>query len=152
MIIWKILTNYLPVDFTLFHRSFFRTVQTKVSPMTSIVLQLVQMVWQKMWEEFFQVLDVVICLSTWGLHYWIKILNNCWKLNWWKYRLKVAALSKWWWWWWMMNCFCGMADLQKAFSLISSWDHCQRSSPSRISHILWAGFEPAQNLSSGLVQ
>ena len=30
----------------------------------------------------------------------------------------------------MMNCFCGMVDLQNAFSLISSWDHCQRSSPS----------------------
>ena len=33
----------------------------------------------------------------------------------------------------MMNCFCGMVDRQKAFSLISSWDHCQRSSPSWIS-------------------
>ena len=25
----------------------------------------------------------------------------------------------------MINCFCGMVDWQKAFSLISSWDHCQ---------------------------
>ena len=33
----------------------------------------------------------------------------------------------------MMNCFCGMVDRRKAFSLIFSWDHCQRSSPSRIS-------------------
>ena len=33
----------------------------------------------------------------------------------------------------MMNCFCGMADRRKAFSLISSREHCQRSSPSRIS-------------------
>ena len=33
----------------------------------------------------------------------------------------------------MMNCFCGMVDRRKTFSLISSWDHCQRSSPSRIS-------------------
>ena len=33
----------------------------------------------------------------------------------------------------MMNCFCGMADQQKAFSLISSQDHCQRSLPLRIS-------------------
>ena len=33
----------------------------------------------------------------------------------------------------MMNCFCGMVDRQKAFSLISSRDYCQRSSPSRIS-------------------
>ena len=44
----------------------------------------------------------------------------------------------------MMNCFCGMVDQQKAFGLISSRDHCQRSSPSRISD--------TQNLSSGLVE
>ena len=29
----------------------------------------------------------------------------------------------------MINCFCGMVDRGKAFSLISSGDHCQRSSP-----------------------
>ena len=51
----------------------------------------------------------------------------------------------------MMNCFCSMVDWRKAFSLISSRDHCQRSSPSRISDTLWAGFEPAQNLSSDFV-
>ena len=33
----------------------------------------------------------------------------------------------------MMNCCCGMVDQRKVFSLISSRDHCQRSSPSRIS-------------------
>ena len=52
----------------------------------------------------------------------------------------------------MMNFFCGMVDQRKAFSLISSRDHCQRSSPSRISDTPRAGFEPAQNLSSGLVE
>ena len=52
----------------------------------------------------------------------------------------------------MMNCFCGMVDWRKAFSLIFSRDHCQRSSPSRISDTPRAGFEPAQNLSSGLVE
>ena len=31
-----------------------------------------------------------------------------------------------------LNCFCGMVDRRKTFSLISSRDHCQRSSPSRI--------------------
>ena len=57
--------------------------------------------------------------------------------------------------WWMMmmmmitNCFCGMADRRKAFSLISSRDHCQRFSPLRISDATRAGFEPAQNLISG---
>ena len=40
----------------------------------------------------------------------------------------------------MMIWFCGMND------------HRQRSSPSRISDMLQAGFEPAQNLSSGLVE
>ena len=33
-------------------------------------------------------------------------------------------------------------------TLVSSQDHCQRSSPSRISDTPQAGFEPAQNLSS----
>ena len=44
-----------------------------------------------------------------------------------------------------------MVDRPKAFSLISSQDHCQRSSPSRMSDTLWTGFEPVENLSSGLV-
>ena len=52
----------------------------------------------------------------------------------------------------MVNCFCGMIDQRKAFSLISSRDHCRRSSPSRISDMLQAGSDPAQNLSSGLVE
>ena len=52
----------------------------------------------------------------------------------------------------MMNSFSGMVDWRKALSLISSQDHCQRSSPSRISDTPLAGFEPAQNLSSGLVE
>ena len=32
----------------------------------------------------------------------------------------------------MMNCFCGMVDWRKAFSLISSRGHCQGSPPLRI--------------------
>ena len=52
----------------------------------------------------------------------------------------------------MMNCFCGMVDRRKAFSIISSRGRRQRSSPPRISDMLRAGFEPAQNLSSGLVE
>ena len=52
----------------------------------------------------------------------------------------------------IMNCFGGMADRRKAFTLISSRDHCQRSSPSRISDTPRAGFEPAQSLNSGLVK
>ena len=51
----------------------------------------------------------------------------------------------------MMNCFCGMLDWWKTFSLISSRDHCQRSLPSQISDMPQAGFEPAKNLWSGLV-
>ena len=39
----------------------------------------------------------------------------------------------------MMNCFCGMVDRRKAFSLIFSRDHCQRSPPSRISDTPRAG-------------
>ena len=52
----------------------------------------------------------------------------------------------------MMNYFCGMVDRQKMFSLISSRNHCQRSSPSQISDTPQARFEPAQNLSLGLVE
>ena len=52
----------------------------------------------------------------------------------------------------MMNCFCGMVDRPKTLSLVSSRDHCQRSSPSQISDTPQVGFEPAQNLSSGLAE
>ena len=48
--------------------------------------------------------------------------------------------------------FCGMVDRQKAYSLIFSRDHCQRSSTSQISDTSQAGFEPAQNLSLGFVE
>ena len=52
----------------------------------------------------------------------------------------------------IMNYFCGMVDQRKAFSFISIRDHCQGSSPSGISNTTQAGFEPAQNLSSGFTQ
>ena len=52
----------------------------------------------------------------------------------------------------MMSCFYGMVDQRKAFSLVSSRHHCQRSSPSRISDMPRAGFEPAENVSSGFVE
>ena len=44
----------------------------------------------------------------------------------------------------IINCFCGMVDRRKAFCLISSQEHCQRSSPSRISDRPGVGFERAQ--------
>ena len=47
----------------------------------------------------------------------------------------------------MMNCFCGMVDRRKVYSLISSRDHCQRSSPSGISVAPRAGSEPEFKLS-----
>ena len=47
----------------------------------------------------------------------------------------------------MMNCFCGRVGWQKTCNLISSREHCQRSSPLRISDTPRAGFEPAQYLS-----
>ena len=52
-------------------------------------------------------------------------------------------------WWWIV--FVVWLTTKEAFSLISSWDHCQRSSPSRIFDTLWAGFEPVQRPCSGLV-
>ena len=46
----------------------------------------------------------------------------------------------------------GMVDRRKMFSLISSRDLCQRSSPLRISDTTRAGFEPAENLSLSFVK
>ena len=51
----------------------------------------------------------------------------------------------------LINYFCGMVDRRKTFSLISART-IVRSSPSRISDTPRAGFEPAQNLCSGLVE
>ena len=45
----------------------------------------------------------------------------------------------------MMNCFCDMLDRRNVFSLISSRDHCQRFSPSRVCHAesrAWTCAEP----------
>ena len=53
-------------------------------------------------------------------------------------------------WIWMMNRFCGMVDRRKAFSLMTSRDHCQISSPSRISDTPRVGSEPVQR--SGFVE
>ena len=75
---------------------------------------------------------------------------NCLSLN---LLINVCILLTWWWWWWMMmNCSCGMVERRKTFSVISSRDHYHRSSPSRVPDTPRAGFEPAQNLSSGLVE
>ena len=52
----------------------------------------------------------------------------------------------------MMNCFCSINYRRKAFSLISSRNHCQRSSPLRNSDTPLTGFEHAQNLTSGFVE
>ena len=52
----------------------------------------------------------------------------------------------------IMNCFCGMVDQQKAFILISSRDHCQISSPLRVSDTPREGFEPAQNRVKALLK
>ena len=59
----------------------------------------------------------------------------------------VEVLLEWWWWWWWIVFVVWLTDERR--SLISSRDHCQRSSPSRISDMPRAGFEPVQNLSSG---
>ena len=52
----------------------------------------------------------------------------------------------------VMKYFCGMVDQRKAFSLIFCCDHCQKSSPSRISDTQRAVFAAAKNLSSGFVE
>ena len=52
----------------------------------------------------------------------------------------------------MINCFCWMPDQGIGSSLMSSWDHCQRSSPLQIPDMPRGWFEPAQNLSSGFLE
>ena len=52
----------------------------------------------------------------------------------------------------MMSCFSGMVNRQKAFSLTTNRVHCQRFSPSQISHTLRAGIEPALKQSSVFVE
>ena len=52
----------------------------------------------------------------------------------------------------MMNCFCGLVDRRKTFNLISSRDHFQRPSPSRIFDTPGFRYEPAKNQSSGFVE
>ena len=51
-----------------------------------------------------------------------------------------------------MNCFSGMVDGRKMFSLISSRNHCQRPSPSQLSDTPRAGFDPAWALLNEVVQ
>ena len=77
---------------------------------------------------------------TWYVFCWIA---DFWDAAWLKMMMKMMM---------MMNSFCGIVDRRKVFRLISSRDQFQRSSPSRISDTPRAEFEPAQNLSSGLVE
>ena len=52
----------------------------------------------------------------------------------------------------MMNCFCGMVDRRKAFIALFPAGTIVRDPHHRESPTRRAGFEPAQNLSSGLVE
>ena len=76
---------------------------------------------------------------------WISVACVC-SCEWGKLWLLVTLLKI------LVNCFCGMVDRRMAFSLISSRDHCQKFSPSRISDTPRTGFELAQNLNSGFVE
>ena len=77
------------------------------------------------------------CNWHWNKHYLpVEIINKLTKTS----RFSVH----WWWWRWWWIVF--------VVYLISSRDHCQRSSPSRISDTPRAEFEFAQNLSSVLVE
>ena len=50
------------------------------------------------------------------------------------------------------ECFCGIVRGRKLFRLISSWSHCETSSPSQISDTPWVGFESVQNHNSGSIE
>ena len=59
----------------------------------------------------------------------------------------VGSLMNWWW----TVSVVWLTD-ERRLALFPARDHCQRSWPSPISDTPWAGFEPTQNLSSGLVE
>ena len=110
--------------------------------------------------------DNLLILMIKELHYMIGMMLTfvfIWCLNclsyWWSKNQAIWLVWSWqrclYWcdddeWWW--SVFVVWLTWRKAFSLISSQDHCQRSSPSRISDTPRAGFEPAQNLTSALVE
>ena len=50
------------------------------------------------------------------------------------------------------NCFFGMVDNQRVFSIVSSWNYCQKILPSPTSSMPWAGFKHAQNLISDFAE
>ena len=56
------------------------------------------------------------------------------------------------WWWWQKIVLWYSWPMKDIFSLISSWEHCQRCSPSRISKMLEVGFESEQNQNSVFVE
>ena len=68
----------------------------------------------------------------------------------WSFRCSTLTQNTWQWtmMMMMMDCFCDMVDRQKPFNFISSRDHCQRSSPSRISLTPRAEFESAVVIST----
>ena len=69
---------------------------------------------------------------------WIKLnAKNIFNPNYLTYMMMIMMMMM------MMNCFSGMVDRRNAFNLISSQEHCQRYSPSRISNTPRAGLEPA---------
>ena len=82
-------------------------------------------------------------LSSQNIYFFVikneSIQSFCWKSHFSTMIMKMDELFLW------------FGDRRKAFSLISNWDHCQRSSPLSISDTPRAGFDPAQNLSSGLL-
>ena len=49
------------------------------------------------------------------------------------------------------NCSAKWSMDKRHLNVISSWDHCQRFSPSQISDMQWPGFEPILSLSSDFV-
>ena len=100
--------------------------------------------WPNMIKTFFiwkKAAEVALFLDSWSI--WGTLSNTVSNL-----RKDVSATSM----MMMMNFFCCIFERQKAFSLISSLDLCQRSSPSQFSNTPWARFEPAQNLSLDLVE
>ena len=69
---------------------------------------------------FYEVIVPCTCVKS-LIIFWYQLTGICF-LN----EILVLCIPISWW----MNCFCGMINRRKTFSLISSWDNCQRSSSS----------------------
>ena len=122
------------------------------------------LLWKKLWCSYVivqNVLNLSYYKILWSTIYGEGGAGSFWflscrglsnKESMWEYvfRLGLVRDAQAWWWRWII--FVVWLTDERRFSLISSREYCQRSSPSRISDTARRGFEPPQNLSSDFIE